>query len=418
MGSGPARLDEVAHLVLAFGRTLLQNNADAGMVQDAIGRVAAAFGCTAHAVVTYETLLVTISRAGEFRTKTGNHVPAINVNMAAVTDVEGLLRELEATAISLEIVQARIDAIDRARPMYSRWIVVAGLGITAASLSRLFGGDWPTFFVTSFAGVVGTWLRQEIALRGGNVFFGAFAGALISGVVGGAAVLLGWSALPALCFLAPGMIIVPGVPLVNGVQDVINNHMTLGIARLGFSGFLVLAIAMGLAAATVVTGVSLPVAEASHLPSLASDALFSGMAALGYLFLFQVPARLAWVGILCGIASHTTRTFFLIQGMDIVAGSLIGALAAGVLAHGFARAFDAPVSAFAFPGVVAMIPGSFAFRAVVGYLEIVKAGGAASPGLVTETLSLSVTSLLMVLAITVGVVAPLACFPRRRSAAG
>lgn len=415
MGPGPARLDEVAHLVLAFGRTLLQNNADAGMVRDTVGRVAAAFGCTAHAVVTYETLLVTISRGGEFRTKTGNHVPAINVNMAAVAGVAALIRELESGPAAIGAVQARIDAIDRARPIYARWVVVIGLGITAASLSRLFGGDWPTFFVTFVAGVVGTWLRQELGLRGANVFLGAFAGAFVSGLVGGAAVVLGMSSLPSLCFLAPGMIIVPGVPLVNGVQDVINNHMTLGMARLGFSGLLILAIALGLAGATVVTGVSLPVAESSRLPPLASDALFSAMAALGYLFLFQVPARLAWVGILCGIASHTTRTFCLLQGMDIVTGSLVGALAAGVLAHGFARAFSAPFSAFAFPGVVAMIPGSFAFRAVVGYLEIVKAGGAASPSLVSETLGLSATVLLMVLAITIGVVAPLACFSQRRA---
>jgi hypothetical protein len=32
------------------------------------------------------------------------------------------------------------------------------------------------------------------------------------------------------------MIIVPGVPLINGVQDMIKNHMTLGLARLGFAG--------------------------------------------------------------------------------------------------------------------------------------------------------------------------------------
>jgi uncharacterized membrane protein YjjP (DUF1212 family) len=34
-------------------------------------------------------------------------------------------------------------------------------------------------------------------------------------------VLLGVSGTPALCLVAPTMIIVPGVPLINGVQDMI-----------------------------------------------------------------------------------------------------------------------------------------------------------------------------------------------------
>jgi uncharacterized membrane protein YjjB (DUF3815 family) len=37
----------------------------------------------------------------------------------------------------------------------------------------------------------------------------------------------------------------------------------------------------------------------------------------------------------------------------------------------------------AFPGMVAMVPGSFAFRAVVGSLEI--AAASAAPALVAET---------------------------------
>jgi uncharacterized membrane protein YjjB (DUF3815 family) len=186
---------------------------------------------------------------------------------------------------------------------------------------------------------------------------------------------------------------------------------------LGFGTLITLAIAIGLFSATALTGVQIPVTEAMDLPPLAEDALFSGLAALGYLFLFNVPVRLAWVCVFCGIASHTTRSLCLHLGMDMVSGSLIGALAAGFFAHAFARAFRAPISAFAFPGVVAMIPGAFAFRAVMGSLQIVQAGSAAPLPLISETLALAVTSLLMVLAIAIGVAAPLFLFPRRRSVA-
>lgn len=400
-------LEEVSHLSLNFGRVLFQSNADTGMVQDSVRRFAGAFGCEANLIVTYESLLLTVSCDGGFRTKTGNRIPAMGVNMAAVAAATTLLQEIEAGLRDLAAIRARIEAIEKQPPIYGRWVVVAGLSLTAASLSRLFGGDWGTFFVAFAAGVVGTWLRLEMGKRGWNLFLVAFLTAAASGVVAGAGILLHWSDQPALCFLAAGMILVPGVPFVNAVQDMIKNHMTLGISRLGFASLFTLSIAVGLIMATLLTGVPIPVPEISKLPPLAEDALFSALAAWGYLFLFNVPWRLAWVGVLCGVASHSSRTFCLHHGIDIATGSFLGALAAGLLASAFARWFRAPVSAFAFPGVVAMIPGAFAFRAVIGFSEIIKAGAGAPYPLVAETLALSATSLLMVLAIAIGVAAPM-----------
>jgi uncharacterized membrane protein YjjB (DUF3815 family) len=204
------------------------------------------------------------------------------------------------------------------------------------------------------------------------------------------------------------MIIMPGVPLINGVQDMIRNHMTLGISRLGFAFLVTTAIAFGLLVATVVTGVTIPVDEPPLAIGIPQDAIFSALAALGYAFLFNVPARVAWACVLCGVASHTTRTLCVHLGIDIISGTLIGALAAGFLAQGYARYFEAPAAAFAFPGVVAMVPGAYAFRAVLGSLQI--AHGAPALPLVTETLSLGIAVVLMVVAIAVGIAAPALLF--------
>jgi uncharacterized membrane protein YjjB (DUF3815 family) len=183
--------------------------------------------------------------------------------------------------------------------------------------------------------------------------------------------------------------------------------MTQGIARLGLGVLSTLAIAFGLFVATVLTSAKIPVAAPLKLLSVPEDALFSALAALGYLFLFNVPGRIAWACVVCGVASHTSRTLCMHLGVDLVSGTLIGALAAGFLAHWFARYFRAPSVTFAFPGVVAMIPGAFAFRVVIGCLQIVYAGAAAVTALVTETLALALSCLLMVAAIAVGIAAPL-----------
>jgi uncharacterized membrane protein YjjP (DUF1212 family) len=403
----PASIEDVAHLTLQVGRLLFENGADTAEVHESVVRFAAAFGYEAHLMVSYEVLLLTLVAGGQFRTKVGYRVPAMNVNMAAIAGVSSLVGEVENGRRGMAEVRAALEDVEGRPPVYGRWIVVVALGLTAASLARLFGGDWPTFGIAWLAGSTGMWLRQELGRRGFNLFFIPFAAALVSGVIGGAAVLLGVSGTPALCLVAPGMIIVPGVPLVNGVQDMFKNHMTQGLARLGLGVLITLAIAFGLFVATVLTGAKIPVDAPLQLLSVPEDALFSALAALGYLFLFNVPGRIAWACVVCGVASHTTRTLCMHLGLDILSGTLIGALAAGFLAQGFARHFRAPAVAFAFPGVVAMIPGAFAFRVVIGCLQIVAAGAAAATTLVTETLALSVSCLLMVAAIAVGIAAPL-----------
>ena len=405
--SEPALLEDVAHLSLQVGRLLFENGADTAEVQASVVRFGAAFGCETHLMVSYEVLLVTLLAGGQFRTKLGYRVPAMSVNMAAIADLSSLVDEVENGRREIAEVRAKLEDIEHRPALYSRWLVVVALGLTAASLGRLFGGDWPTFGIAWLAGSAGMWLRQELGRRGFNLFFIPFAAALASGIIGGAAVLLGVSGTPALCLVAPGMIIVPGVPLVNGVQDMFKNHMTQGIARLGLGVLVTLSIAFGLFVATDLTGAKIPVEAPLKLLSVPEDAFFSALAALGYLFLFNVPGRVAWACIVCGVVSHTSRTLCMHRGIDVASGTLIGALAAGFLAQWFARHFRCPAVAFAFPGVVAMIPGAFAFRVVIGCLQIVYAGAAAPAALVTETLALAVSSLLMVAAIAVGIATPL-----------
>jgi uncharacterized membrane protein YjjB (DUF3815 family) len=63
---------------------------------------------------------------------------------------------------------------------------------------------------------------------------------------------------------------------------------------------------------------------------------------------------------------------------------------------------------FAFPGIVAMIPGAYAFRAGIGGLEIMRAGANAPPALVAETIGLAVTAIVVTAAIAIGLCLALA----------
>ncbi|HVJ54203.1 MAG TPA: threonine/serine exporter family protein [Aliidongia sp.] len=415
---GDDRLEEIAHQSLLLGRLLLANGAETGEVHLAVTRFAAAFGCEAHLLVTYEMLLLTLVRDGRFETKAGRHLPGMSVNMGAIGALNRILEEVSDHRLGPTEAGMRLAAIELPQAAYPRWLVAAGMGMTAACLARLFGGDWATLGIVLVAGLAGTFLRLELGRRHVNAFLTAFLGAAASGVLGGLGVRFGGTMTPALCLIAPGMIIVPGVPLINGVWDCIRNHMSLGLARLGFAVLTVAAISLGLSVAALVTGSSIPVDSPTRLLSVPEDALFSALAAIGFVLLFNIPARLWWACVLGGLCSHTLRTAAMHMGIDVATGTLLGAAAAGCIALGLARRLDVPPAALAYPGVVAMVPGSYAFRAVIGLLQLLKLGAAAPPALVAETTSLAVASVALMAAISIGLAAPLALTGTGRNAAG
>ncbi|HET6606229.1 MAG TPA: threonine/serine exporter family protein [Rhodopila sp.] len=406
-----AWLDTLAHVTLQLGRILLSNGSDTEQVQVSLTRFAAAFGADANLLVTYEAVLVSLEAGGQIRTKVGHRVPGMGVGMAAIEAINRLVDDADSGRLRLAGVPSALDAIEHRSPIYPRWLVAIALGVTSASLSRLFGGDWMACLAAGLAGAVGTMLRLELGRRHVNPVLVAFVVALLSGIVGGLAVGLRISSTPALPLVAPAMILVPGVPLINGILDIIRNHVTIGLSRLGFASFVVLAIAFGIFGATRLIAANIPVDSPTLTISVAQDAIFSALAAGGFALLFNVPPRIAWACAICGVASHTLRTLLFHFGIDLITGTLAGALVVGFLAQGFARHFHAPAVALAFPGVVAMVPGAYAFRAVFGTLQIAEATATGST--ITETLSLSATVGLMVGAIGVGVAAPALLFPPR-----
>jgi uncharacterized membrane protein YjjB (DUF3815 family) len=231
---------------------------------------------------------------------------------------------------------------------------------------------------------------------------GAALAAFGGGLAGAVAMLAFPGDAPTLCLVVAGMILVPGVPLLNGVRDTLGNHVGMGLARLTLGTVTVLAIALGLFLAAGFVGDRLPVQGGTVLLPVAEDLLFSALAGLGYALLFNVPARAGWACMVCAMAGHGLRTALLHLGADMAVGSLAGAFAATLLARIFAQRFAVPAATFAFPGVVAMIPGAYAFRAGIGGLAVMHAGAAASPALLAETVGLVVTTMVVTAAIAIG----------------
>lgn len=398
----PAPLASATHAVARAGRMLLSCGADTSHVQRRMCELAQDLGHEAHVLVTPDAVLLTIGDDRQRDTRIGHEISAMKVDMGRLQAIETVLAEVHTGLLPAGAIDARLDAVEKGPGEHSALATVLAVAVTAASLARLFGADWPVVGAAFGAGAISMLLRLGLARHGFNALAVAFATAFVSGLCSALAVRLAPGASPVLCLTAAGMILVPGVPLINGVRDLVTGHSGNGVARLALGGATVLAIGFALFLAAACVGDALPVGDAPGSLPLGQDLLFAATAAAGFAVFFNVPSRAVWICVVCGMASHGLRNLLVHGGLDIASASLVGAFAAGLVARLAGAHYRVPPVAFAFAGIVALVPGSYAFRAGIGGLHVMALGAHTPTALLADTLSLAIAAAVMTTAIAVG----------------
>jgi uncharacterized membrane protein YjjP (DUF1212 family) len=395
------RLDAAGHVLLRLARLYLSAGADSEHVRNQVEVIARRWGLAVQLFMGSERLLLMVGADDVYRTRIGHAVGAMGIDAGRLAALEAVAADMVAGRLDATAADVQLQAIETRPAVYPTWLVVLAVAATAASLARLFGASWPVVAAAFWAGLISLLLRRWL---GGLGLLPAAVAALTAAISGAAAALpLHLLRLdPTLALISAGMILVPGVPLINGVRDLVRGHPSIGMARLANGAVVVIAIACGLAVASLALGLRLPVALRTPSLALPWDVAFAGLAALGFAILFNAPRRAIAAIVLCGALSHGVRTGAMDLGADIVIATLGGAFVAASLAIALGRGLRMPWIAFAFPGVVAMVPGSYAFRAMIGALELTQAGPDASAALIGATLAALISTGLLTAAIGIG----------------
>ncbi len=147
---------------------------------------------------------------------------------------------------------------------------------------------------------------------------------------------------------------------------------------------------------------------------LAHNAFWSGIASLGFAILFNVPVRTLLACALCGAAGYGTRTLMLEMGLGIEGATLVGATLVGFIGQALGWRWHVPALVLTVPGVIPMIPGTFAYNTMIGVLNIAQAGSEADNTLLLEPVVNGIKTNLILMALAVGIAAPSLLFQRYR----
>jgi uncharacterized membrane protein YjjB (DUF3815 family) len=279
---------------------------------------------------------------------------------------------------------------------------------TATALTITFGvGHRSAMALIFLSAGAGAYLRRYVARFGANAIVQAFLAALLAGIIGAYGVRWNVSSELRLIAVCPCMVLVPGPHILNGALDLFGTRIVLGGARLGYAGLILAAICCGLIAGLALYGETLPIAPAGRDIGLWPLILAAAIAAASYSVFFSLPLQFLGWPIAAAVLADTARweaTIFFHLGPASGAG--LAALVAGVILVPVSRCRHLAFAGIGFAAIVSLIPGVLAFRIAAGLFALPTASSAQAVPLVQAIVMDGTTALLIIAAMTIGIVIP------------
>ena len=180
--------------------------------------------------------------------------------------------------------------------------------------------------------------------------------------------------------MACALFIVPGVPIINFVSDMLDNHFEMGLNRALNTLLMVVAMSFGIAVAIKVCGIDNFAKNLSMVPhnSYWAYAIAAAVSAMGFSTIFNIPRRLLAVVAVGGIIAVCTRNIVNLGpsnnniGLDqgVIIGSLAGSSLISIICIKAVHWFHVPHHILSIPSVIPMVPGVLMYRALFGLIEM------------------------------------------------
>jgi uncharacterized membrane protein YjjP (DUF1212 family) len=330
----------------------------------------------------------------------------LGVDMGRVLAVTTVIDQICDGALPIEAAQSALTSAGHLPPASTlRFTLFAALG--AVSLGVIFGTLDATSLLLIAAGAAsGALIRRWLSAFSKNPLVQPLCAASIAGIVAAAAERFQLSDAIALIGFCPCMVLVPGPHILNGAIDLSRTRIALGIARLTYSGIIVLLICAGGLMGFMAVGAKLAIAGSSPPVPLAIDVIAAGCAVASFGTYFSMPWRLLAFPMMCGMLAHAARWALMLAGGSAPTGALIASILVSVLATPVADRLHLPFAAVAFSAVVSLMPGIFLFNAATGLVELISIGPSAPSALLTGIATNCVTAFLIILAMTFGLILP------------
>ena len=137
------------------------------------------------------------------------------------------------------------EEIVRVRPA-NPWMVWLLASLANMSFCRLFGGDFAAMLIVLCGTLAGYKLKQVMLEDGRDVRFTFFCCAFFSSVIGAAGYVFHWGDTPEIALATSVLYLIPGIPYINSVSDLLDGHYICSFSRFMNAAVLTACLSAGL----------------------------------------------------------------------------------------------------------------------------------------------------------------------------
>ena len=368
-----ANIGKKTELLLSTGQLLMENGADTIRIIRDMKRAAAYMGISESQFnlhIMYTTLMLNISDEEHSYTtfrKCRKHA----VDMRIISAVSKLTWRALRDHYTLEEFEDNLKNIERRPRFYPEWLTILATGFACGGFCALFGCDLEAFFYTAICAMLG----KIVQITCGKIGINNYVTVAFASFVATAAAYFAHflpTTTPWHPIIAASLFLVPGIPLINSISDMINTLLMSGVARTVHTLLIVGGMTFGIVFAIGLFDVGM-FTDLHMIPDndYLRFAVAAAIGAIGFSILFNLPPRLLFAAAIGGIIAVCTRNFCIFNlHLSAVAGTFIGATVVSIIGIQAVHWLHAPTQVLTVPSVIPMVPGVLIYRLLFAIINV------------------------------------------------
>ena len=218
-------LSEYAAKLLSSGTTTIRTEKN-------VVRIAESYGALADFAVLPNEIMLTLWDGNREHSYTVNcKISETSLNFDAITRLSALSWRISDERLPLESAWKEYEEILKI-PRLKFPLVTFLVGCANASFCRLFNGDWISMAIVFTATVCGFYLKHEMVVRQGlNVQLAVIASSCLSAIISCSGYVFGLGTTPDIALATSVLWLVPGIPFINAMSDLIYGHYVCCLSR-------------------------------------------------------------------------------------------------------------------------------------------------------------------------------------------
>lgn len=251
------RVNEMADFILDVGVFLMASGAHSGRINRNCERIARHWGYDIHISPNFTGMLVTVRDKEDVNNAVTRYKasPASSIHLEVLTLISHLSWQIAYGNTGFDEARQELERI-RMKQNYPFWLISLAVGISCALLCTLAGGNHVDAAIAFLASSAGYVVRHQMTKSRFNLFLSLILAAFTTSMIAGIDTIWSLGLSPETSLATSVLYLVPGVPLLNSVIDLLEGYFPASIARSLFAASVLFCIAAGMTISIMLLGIS------------------------------------------------------------------------------------------------------------------------------------------------------------------